>query len=201
MKLHHDSLNIHSILPLSFANGPGRRMVIWLQGCNLECAGCFNPDTHSTAPRHLISINDLCKSIYSNAHAVEGITINKSEPFQQAAALLKLLHRVRTEASLSILVFSGYTMRQIRSLRSGQALLETIDVLIAGPYVDRLRSGGNLCGSSNQKIHLLTDRYIPADMDGPPAAEIRIDAKGHVHFTGLQEMIHADPKYFAGSFT
>ena len=198
MILHNDSLNIHLILPLSLANGPGRRTVIWLQGCNLGCAGCFNPDTHSTAPRHLKDISDICKIVYSNAHAVEGITISGGEPFQQADALLKLLQRVRSETSLSILVFSGYTIRQIRNLRSGEALLETIDVLIAGPYVDRLRSGWNLCGSSNQTIHLLTDRYDLADMDDTPEAEIQIDAKGHLHLTGFQEMIHADLNSFGG---
>ncbi|MBT8367264.1 MAG: radical SAM protein [Deltaproteobacteria bacterium] len=196
-----DRLNIHSILSLSFANGPGRRMVIWLQGCKLGCAGCFNPDTHSTAPRHLMDLNDICKRIHSNANVVEGITISGGEPFQQAEALLKLLQRVRLETSLSILVFSGYTMRQIRNLRPGEELLETIDVLIAGPYVDRLRLRGNLCSSSNQKTHLLTSRYNLADIGETPEAEIQIDAKGYVHITGFQDMIHADLKYIAGSDT
>jgi len=40
-------LNIHSILNESRANGPGKRFVIWVQGCDIACDGCFNPETHS----------------------------------------------------------------------------------------------------------------------------------------------------------
>ena len=37
---------VHAVDPRSRANGPGVRFVIWLQGCTLGCAGCFNPATH-----------------------------------------------------------------------------------------------------------------------------------------------------------
>ena len=196
---YNDSLNIHSILPLSFANGPGRRMVIWLQGCSLGCTGCFNPGTHSTAPRHLMKINDIYDRICSNANAIEGITISGGEPFQQAEGLLKLLQRVRSETALSILVFSGYTMPQIRDLRPGEEILDTIDVLIAGPYIDQLRLTGNLRSSSNQKTHLLTARYNPSHMEEIPEAELQIDANGNVHITGFQDIIPANLKAIAGS--
>jgi pyruvate-formate lyase-activating enzyme len=38
---------IHSMLPRSTVNGPGARAVVWLQGCDLRCPGCFNPATHA----------------------------------------------------------------------------------------------------------------------------------------------------------
>ena len=37
---------IHSMLPLSTVNGPGERAEVWLQGCDLRCAGCWNPSSH-----------------------------------------------------------------------------------------------------------------------------------------------------------
>ena len=192
MTKNENILNVNSILPLSFANGPGRRMVIWLQGCGLGCPGCFNPDTHQTGPRDLMGINDIYKRIVLNWGAVEGITISGGEPFQQAEPLLRLLRRVRLETSLSVLVFSGYTVSQIKKLRYGEELLMNIDVLIAGPYVDQLRSGENLCGSSNQKIHLLTDRYSMDDIVDVPSAEVQIDAKGNIHITGFPMMTEAE---------
>jgi anaerobic ribonucleoside-triphosphate reductase activating protein len=37
-------LNFATWLPRSRANGPGTRMVIWLQGCPFRCIGCQNPE-------------------------------------------------------------------------------------------------------------------------------------------------------------
>ncbi|MGD0006352.1 MAG: 4Fe-4S cluster-binding domain-containing protein, partial [Anaerolineaceae bacterium] len=39
-------LNLHHFEPLSLVNGPGKRSVVWVQGCTLNCPGCFNPQTH-----------------------------------------------------------------------------------------------------------------------------------------------------------
>jgi hypothetical protein len=38
---------IHSKLPRSAVNGPGERVVLWLQGCDLRCRGCWNPSSHA----------------------------------------------------------------------------------------------------------------------------------------------------------
>lgn len=36
---------INRIIPFSSVDGPGNRMVIFLQGCNLDCINCHNPHT------------------------------------------------------------------------------------------------------------------------------------------------------------
>ena len=38
---------VHSIQTLGTLDGPGVRFVVFLQGCNLRCRCCHNPDTHS----------------------------------------------------------------------------------------------------------------------------------------------------------
>ena len=50
---------IHAREPRSRANGPGSRFVVWMQGCTLGCAGCFNPTTHDGAGGREIAIEEI----------------------------------------------------------------------------------------------------------------------------------------------
>ena len=36
---------VNKIIPCSFVDGPGSRFVVFLQGCNMHCATCHNPQT------------------------------------------------------------------------------------------------------------------------------------------------------------
>ena len=52
-------LRINSIVPISEANGPGPHFTIWVQGCTLKCAKCFNPQSHNVNEGNLISIDNI----------------------------------------------------------------------------------------------------------------------------------------------
>lgn len=39
--------SVNKIIPYSFIDGPGSRMVIFMQGCNMHCLYCHNPETQS----------------------------------------------------------------------------------------------------------------------------------------------------------
>jgi anaerobic ribonucleoside-triphosphate reductase activating protein len=181
-------VNVHAMEPRSRANGPGTRFVIWFQGCSLGCPGCFNPDTHAPGPRSRHTVDDLLAQILALGDAIEGITLSGGEPFEQPDAALALVSAVRGRTRLSILIFSGYTIEEIRELPQGLAILAHIDVLVDGRYEARQRLGRGLRGSANQRIHLLSDRYRAADVEATPEAEIRIDARGQVVLTGVDPL-------------
>jgi anaerobic ribonucleoside-triphosphate reductase activating protein len=178
-------LNIHGILDRSRANGPGIRTSIWFQGCTLHCPACFNPDTHSKEPAHLMTVCDLLARVMSHDREIEGITVTGGEPLQQAEGLLALLLGVRSATSLSVVLFSGFSERQIRRMRLGDRILQLVDVLVAGRYVAQSHLGTGLRGSANQQVHLLTPRYQIQDLMSTPASEIHIDPHGNALVSGI----------------
>jgi anaerobic ribonucleoside-triphosphate reductase activating protein len=66
-------LNLMGYVDESAVNGPGRRAVVWVQGCDLHCQGCFNPASWSSALNQLVAVEDLAKQILSNPRN-EGVT-------------------------------------------------------------------------------------------------------------------------------
>jgi anaerobic ribonucleoside-triphosphate reductase activating protein len=183
--MNNDTLLIHKFLPLSLANGPGRRAVIWVQGCSLNCYGCFNPKTHNFNAGETLSVHDLFDKIASSVDKIDGITISGGEPMQQAQSLQYLLRRICGETSLSVILFSGYTWNEILQKSDATQLLKYIDVLLAGRYNHRLRLAQQMKGSENKTTHILTSRYNKEDLQHVPSAEVIISDIGEIVSTGV----------------
>ncbi len=172
-------LNVADIRCRSQVNGPGIRSVVWVQGCTLGCPGCFNPHTHLHEKRHLFEPQALGRHL-ARAPKADGITLSGGEPFEQAEACAILAETVR-ELGLSVMVFTGYPFHKLQESEqsSVKGLLKAVDLLIAGPYVERLKTKGTLWqASANQTIHLLTDRLADAVASvspNNPVAEIICD--------------------------
>jgi anaerobic ribonucleoside-triphosphate reductase activating protein len=74
-----------------------------------------------------------------------------------------------------VIVFTGYTIEEIKKDPQLEKCLRYIDVLIDGRYVDELRISSHLAGSSNQEFYFLTDK-ISRD-------NILIDQEVEIHFS------------------
>lgn len=179
-------LRVHAIEPRSRANGPGARFVVWMQGCTLGCAGCFNPTTHDAAGGRLTTVDEIAAQLAAT-RGIEGLSLSGGEPLQQAEASLALLEAARG-LGLSTLAFSGYSLDEIRQLPHGPEVLARLDVIIDGRYVSTERLATGLRGSANQRIQLLTNRYTLADVEATPVAEIRIGKGGEVVLTGVNPL-------------
>lgn len=178
------NLRLHAFEPASRANGPGLRAVVWVQGCTLNCPGCFNPATHDRAGGNAEEVGQLAERIAA-LPAIEGLTLSGGEPFQQPEALLELLRLVRNKSRLSTMIFSGYTLERIRSTPLGPAILDQTDLLIAGPYDHLQPSSAALLGSANQRIHLLSGRYRLSDLASVARSEVILHRDGSLTITGI----------------
>ncbi len=156
-------LNVASVVDRTEAEGPGRRFAVWVQGCPMRCKGCCNPDEIPFVTRTLVSPEALATRALSAE--VEGVTLLGGEPFAQAEGLAVFAGLVR-DAGLSVMVFSGYTLDELRAMGdpSVGALLAQTDLLVDGRYERALRTTERRwVGSTNQRVHFLTGRYSPED--------------------------------------
>ena len=168
-------INIHSIIKNSRVNGPGDRFVIWTQGCRKMCKNCYNPETWSHYKNNLVDIDSLVEEIKNSS--VSGVTISGGDPFEQPEELFYLLREIKQlDLSDGVIVFSGYTMREIRGDSKLEKCLDYIDVLIDGLYIEEKRITNGLAGSSNQQFHYLSDK-ISSD-------SIEIDQEVEIHLLG-----------------
>src|SRR6266516_501050 len=104
---------VHSVLPRSAVNGPGERAVVWFQGCDLRCPGCWNPSSHAFDRTRDIPVEEVGAWIVA-CRGIEGVTFSGGEPFQQAPELQGLCEYIRVrKPALSIGVFTGYTLREL----------------------------------------------------------------------------------------
>lgn len=86
-------LRIHSVETFGTHEGPGIRLVIFLQGCEFRCLYCHNPDTQSKTGGKLMSIEEIMQLVgkekgYFGANG--GVTASGGEPILQAKELGKL---------------------------------------------------------------------------------------------------------------
>lgn len=78
---------VHSIQTLGTLDGPGVRFVIFMQGCNLRCGCCHNPDTWCFDGGKIYTADELLKKImnYRTYFGKDGgVTVSGGEPLLQA---------------------------------------------------------------------------------------------------------------------
>src|ERR1035438_1368895 len=101
---------VHTIMPASRANGPGLRCVVFVQGCNLGCPGCWNFRTHAFHGTEF-AVETIFAEVVNRhrQYALDGVTFSGGEPMQQADDLAALLQGLRSALpTLSIGMFTGY---------------------------------------------------------------------------------------------
>lgn len=84
---------VHSIQTLGTLDGPGVRFVIFMQGCNLRCGCCHNPDTWRFEGGQIYTAEELLKKIlnYRTYFGKDGgVTVSGGEPLLQAEFVYEL---------------------------------------------------------------------------------------------------------------
>lgn len=141
----------------------GFTVSFFIQGCDIHCPGCHNPQTWDfnggIQKSEKEIIDEIIKAI--NANGIKrDFSILGGEPLAPGENTLHTAHIVQSVRAaypdIKIYLWSGYTYEQIRSRKECHLIniLKSIDVLIEGPYIESERDITlPLRGSRNQNIY------------------------------------------------
>ncbi len=150
-RLDETYIRIAGAVPESIVDGPGIRYTIFTQGCPFRCPGCHNPQAQPLNGGMEVKLSVLYKEIKSNP-LIKGVTYSGGEPFIQTRPLIALSQVLRAEG-YSLWSYSGYTFDKLSSDFMQRELLQYLDVVVDGPFVQAKHSLDlDFRGSSNQRI-------------------------------------------------
>lgn len=178
-------MRVHKILKKTYAEGPGQRYCIWVQGCSHGCEDCFATELWDYSLGTDISAKEIIEDIKTVLTDIEGITFLGGEPFDKAGELAEIARWVK-EQGKNVIAFSGYVLEELIS-EDQKLLLSYTDVLLDGEFKKELLDYSRpLVGSSNQRIIFLTDD-IDRDvmMNYENRIEVRTDKNGRITFNGM----------------
>ena len=151
-----------AILDNDVVNGEGVCVSFFAQGCPHRCPGCFNEETWDFNGGYEYNSDlkwEIIKKIGAN-----GIQRNFSmlggEPLalQNLSMTEEIIDAVRhAYPSIKIFLWTGYTFEELTTLSDPKInkILDEIDVLIDGPFVEDLKDLTlKLRGSRNQHIRI-----------------------------------------------
>ena len=168
---------VHSIQSLGTLDGPGVRYVVFMQGCDMRCKCCHNPDTWSHdggteyTPQEIVQ-KMLNFRVYFGEKG--GITLSGGEPLLQAEFCRELFTLCRDEGVNTCLDTAGSVMNdEVKSLLDvcDRVLLDikyTGDELYYGNTGCRMQTALDFLACLNQKNIPTTIRQviIPTVTDG-----------------------------------
>ena len=127
------------ITTCDIANGKGIGVVLWCQGCSLNCPGCQNKCTHAavegkefTKCEETLILNELAKP------QITRLTLSGGHPLEpyNIDACLELCKRVKCELpETQIWCYTGWLWEDVKDLE----IMKYIDVLVDGPYIESMR--------------------------------------------------------------
>lgn len=157
-------MNYAGLIKNDFNAAPGVSVSFFVQGCPHKCKGCHNPETWNFnggkefTPKVL---DEIISALTANG-ITRSLAIMGGEPLCQENSFLTFLviqHIKEKLPDIKVYLWTGYYYEDLIKMNDNRVnqILDSVDVLIDGPYIESLRDITlPLRGSSNQSIIELT---------------------------------------------
>ena len=146
-------MNYHNIVHDDMLNGDGLRVVLFVSGCTLHCPNCQNRQTwdkDSGIPFDNDARNEIFEELSKDY--ISGLTLTGGHPLEhynipECTSLCKEIKEKFPQKT--IWLYTGLPYESVKDLE----IMEYVDVLVDGPYVEKLRNIQlKWRGSSNQRV-------------------------------------------------
>lgn len=147
-------MNYAKINRCDLANGAGVRVSLFVSGCCHHCKGCFNQAAWDYDYGEPFTDKSFAKIITeAESKHIKGLSVLGGEPLDERNrdCVLNICKDFNTifRGDKDIWLYTGYVYDDIKDL----PVMQYIDVLVDGPYVEELRDLSlPFRGSSNQRI-------------------------------------------------
>ena len=132
-------------------DGPGFRTSIYCAGCRHACPGCHNPQSWDFSGGQAMSTDDIMRIIEADPYA--NVTFSGGDPMYQPEGFAELAQAIRERTDKDIWCYTGFTFETLLDNPRQRTLLESIDVLVDGPFIKAQRDETLVFrGSRNQRI-------------------------------------------------
>ena len=176
-------INIHryEVVENEHLYGPGKRLLVFTQGCSLRCKGCTNQHLWEFGKGIDVTIDELL----NQCNDLDGITLHGGEPLDQANPLVELMKKMK-EQEKTVVLFTGYTFKELNKLQK-QAWLSS-DIVISGRYEEEKRNIYlQFRGSTNQKVFTHAGKYKGyKPKEGQTVAILSFNEQGEMQSRGFR---------------
>lgn len=144
-------ISILGIVEDTVVDGPGFRTAIYAAGCPHQCPGCHNPNSWDKENGRWMDTGEILQKILSDEFA--DVTFSGGDPMFQPEGFTELAVSIKRHSQKNIWCYTGYTFEQLLRNPRQRQLLEYIDVLVDGRFIEELKDE-NLYfrGSRNQQL-------------------------------------------------
>ena len=143
-------IRVLDIIEDTMVDGPGFRTSIYCAGCRHQCPGCHNPQSWDFKGGREMSTEELMRIIMADPFA--NVTFSGGDPMYQCDGFAELARAIHKQSNKDIWCYTGFTYETLIT-RAQCELLELLDVLVDGPFIEKLRDPDLLFrGSSNQRL-------------------------------------------------
>lgn len=145
------TISILEIVEDTTVDGPGFRTTVYCAGCPNRCPGCHNPQSWDIANGRETDVEDILDVILADPFA--DVTFSGGDPMFQPVGFAALARAIKERSGKNIWCYTGYLFEDLLKNIQQKELLEYIDVLVDGRFVEVLKDESlRFRGSSNQRI-------------------------------------------------
>ena len=145
------TISILEIVEDTTVDGPGFRTSVYSSGCPHHCPGCHNPQSWNIANGQKIEVEEILGKILADPFA--DVTFTGGDPMFQPQGFTALAKAIKQKSNKNIWCYTGFLFEELLENPLQKALLEQIDVLVDGRFIEAFKDEQlRFRGSSNQRI-------------------------------------------------